>query len=136
MNLSTSDFIFIILEISDFEKIGSYFEKIGDGMMCVNGLSVYTYSSGSSYCNGWPSISIDECKVKCTRNEIPNTQCPRQGVNCVYALHNYWGCHLADATCKPIRGGDIKYTVLKKQGKSIRYLSVFVFPSFFLIFEP
>ena len=117
-----SNFITITLEISNFERIGSYFEKIGDGFKCGNGPSVYTYSGD---CNGWSGISLEECKDKCTRNEIPNTKCPRQGVECLYLLHNNWGCHLADYTCNPV--GGMEYTVLRKQGKRIHDLFVSVY---------
>ena len=98
-----------------FVAITTY-EKIGDGMRCENTTSSVITYTGSASCDGWKGISLEECKSKCTKNELPSSKCPRQGVECVYAGHSAWGCHLADATCKPINKDDSKYAYFKKKG--------------------
>ena len=78
------------------------YKKIGDGMTCGNDKSWYTYT-GKTYCDGWSGISLEECQAKCTRNEVPNAKCPRQGVKCkfVHYTHGTNWCHLADDTMQP-----------------------------------
>ena len=87
---------------------------MGDGMICANQLkSVYTYT-GTDVCDGWQGISLEECKAKCTNNEIPNDECPRKNVKCSFVQYNHnLGCHLADESCKPTKG-DSRYSLLGK----------------------
>ena len=87
-------------------------------MKCENNQSLYTYTA-NSFCDGWAGLSLKECKIKCTNNEVPNDKCPQK--DCAYVSHNSdWGCHLGDETCKPIKGGK-NYTLLRKEGKNICY---------------
>ena len=81
-------------------------------MICENAASVYT-AAGSS-CDGWKGITLEECKAKCTNNEVPNSECPRQSVKCAFVRYTRnWGCHLADDSCKPIQG-DARFMLFKK----------------------
>ena len=97
------------------------YKKIGDGMMCETGRkSVYTFSLTHG-CDGWQYISLADCKAKCTRNELPNSRCPRQGVKCAYVIYSpqttdqkEW-CYLADETCNPIKA-EKDSSIFKKQG--------------------
>ena len=74
---------------------------------CSDVKSYTTYITGSISCNGWAGISLDQCKEKCTNNEVPNDSCPRKGAKCAY-VHYYpatkW-CHLADDTCALVNKG-------------------------------
>ena len=107
-NLVTSNLILTSLEKTQYEELGN-------GTKCENEQSIYT-KSDQNYCNGWKGISLEECKTKCTINEVPNIQCLRQGVQCAYIQYNHdWGCQLADKTCNPIRA-DPKYNLIRKQG--------------------
>ena len=85
-------------------------------MTCGNDKSWYTYT-GKTYCDGWSGISLEECQAKCTRNEVPNAKCPRQGVKCrfVHYTHGTNWCHLADDTCNPVKGAS-RYTITMKEG--------------------
>ena len=92
------------------------YEKIGGNAECFDS-TLYTFT-GESYCDGWRGISLEECKAKCTNNEVPNSKCPRQHVRCSFVQHSSWGCHLADNTCEP-KVSKNSYTLLRKQGLSI-----------------
>lgn len=71
----------------------------------------------NSFCDGWTDLSLEECKVKCTNNEVPVDKCPQK--ECAYvSYHNKSGCHLGDITCKPIKGG-VGYILLRKEGENI-----------------
>ena len=97
------------------------YNKIGDGITCGNKKAYTTFICyGCKQCDGWSGISLEECQAKCSRNEVPNAKCPRQGVKCKYVHYNRaakW-CHLADSTCNPVKGAS-KYTVTRKNGKHI-----------------
>ena len=93
------------------------YKKIKGNMMCEKRSSVYT-SSGSS-CGGWKGLTMDKCKQKCTRNEVPNNNCPHK--KCAYIEYDNTKameriCHLADETCKPTRARTPHFTIVKKQG--------------------
>ena len=77
-----------------------------DKMICNDGKSYTTYTASKS-CNGWAGISLDECKQKCTNNEVPNDSCPGKGGQCKFVQYypNTKWCHLADASCVPIMKG-------------------------------
>ena len=88
-------------------------------MTCGNE-KAYTTFTGKSYCDGWSGISLEECQAKCSKNEVPNANCPRRGVKCKYVHYNRpskW-CHLADDTCNPVKGAN-KYTLTEKGGQYI-----------------
>ena len=92
------------------------YEEVGYDIACENSQAFTTYT-GSASCDGWKGISLEECKAKCSRNEVPNKACPRQGVECMYvAYKSTWGCHLADATCKPKKKDGSNYIYFKKEG--------------------
>ena len=89
------------------------YEKVGDKKECQ---SAYTYT-GNTKCDGWNGITLEECKVKCTNNEVPNDACPRQDVKCIYISYNYvtsW-CHLGDEACVPMKSQP-EGIVFKKRG--------------------
>ena len=66
--------------------------------------SVYTRIDGTD-CDGWMKMSLNECKEKCTKNEIPTT-CPDSNRNCSFIIWDDnpdwppgW-CQLADSSCE------------------------------------
>ena len=117
---------------SCFDLSLAEYHKVGDGgYECKDKLkSIYTYTA-LSYCDGWKDISLDECKKKCTNNEVPDERCPRQHAKCAYVQYyepTKW-CHLADKTCEPIKSAH-KNVLLKKPGLhiySIFYLASKIF---------
>lgn len=90
------------------------------GWKCSRSNSVYTYT-GRKSCDGWKGISLEDCKVKCELNELPNSDCllARRSHRCKYVYYNEsWGCHLANEDCKPINAGVAsKYSLLRKEEK-------------------
>ena len=73
-------------------------------MECASRKSLFTFTGGR-VCDGWKGISLEECKAKCTNNEVPNDKCPRQNVNCEFMQYYHptkW-CHLGDGSCKPTK---------------------------------
>ena len=89
-------------------------------MECASRKSLFTFTGGR-VCDGWKGISLEECKAKCTNNEVPNDKCPRQNVNCEFMQYYHptkW-CHLGDSTCKPTKKGNAHRTLLKKEGEEI-----------------
>ena len=83
-------------------------------MACASRKSLFTFTGGH-VCDGWKGISLEECKAKCTNNEVPNDKCPRQNVNCefVHYYHTTKWCHLGDSTCKPTRTNKLN-TLMRK----------------------
>ena len=80
------------------DGIGSYKRK------SCNEVSIYTRNKGS-HCDGWKNISLDKCKEKCRRNELPAT-CPQTSRNCSYVIWDNnpdwppgW-CQLSDDSCE------------------------------------
>ena len=95
------------------DSIGSYKRK------SCNEVSIYTRNI--RYCDGWNYISLDKCKEKCRRNELPAT-CPQTTRNCSYVIWDNnpdwppgW-CQLSDDSCEnenPNEGSEkmLKYSM-------------------------
>ena len=86
-------------------------------MRCEKRSSLYT-SNGNS-CDGWSGLTMDQCKGKCTKNEVPDTSCSPE--KCAYVEYDKTiatesMCHLADGTCKPIRAKTSFSKIVKKAG--------------------
>ena len=81
-------------------------------------------------CDGWPNMSLEDCKLKCSKNEIPN-ECNGNPNNSSFCKYVIWDanpyfppgwCQLADRPCKasnvmaPRYGGTTE--IWKKQTKT------------------
>ena len=70
-----------------------------ENMTCKPGTDLYTYS-GTSECDGWSDISLEDCKLKCLKNEMPeNCTPPKPYPEChliMYVPSTRW-CHLGES---------------------------------------
>ena len=72
------------------------------GKKKCNHSALYTYT-GDSKCDGWRNTTLQGCKDKCSRNDVPSGCTHIVDKQCRYAQWNPSGwCHLADKTCKII----------------------------------
>ena len=83
--------------------------------------SIYTRNVHYNGCDGWGETSLEECKQKCTNNEIPDG-CPEKNVICKYVQwdDNPWSppgwCQLADDSCL-LKDATLTHQIWRKSGK-------------------
>ena len=70
------------------------YDRIGNNLVCTNAALT------SNRCDTWYRISEEDCKMKCSRNELAGSNCNKR--ECVYARYDMKSknCYLRDKNCK------------------------------------
>ena len=99
------------------------FVKFGNGEHTCSENSIYTRRLNTK-CNGWGKTSLENCKMKCKNNDIPN-DCSISKEVCEYVIwsrsedHLPGYCQLANKNCKTRKSKNNDITMLKLIGKII-----------------
>ena len=84
-----------------------HYEMKIKGKTCDNS-SIYTHDSEEDGCDGWVQISLEDCKLKCDANTVPDGCIGRTEPNktCKFVIwhenpdHFSGRCYLADDSCQ------------------------------------
>ena len=99
------------------------FEPFRNGEYTCSEKSIYTRFN-TTKCDGWGKTSLEECKQKCMKNEIPS-DCSRNKEICQYVIwveNEDWHpgyCQLANRNCKATKPNINDITILRMIGKII-----------------
>ena len=100
---------------------------MANGLICTSD-TVQTFNVSNPDCDGFPYLSLQECKDKCTDNEMPKG-CKKENIECKYVI---WQpqisqrprhCHLADDNCFRVdRPQNMAYQMWEKiEGENLNF---------------
>ena len=99
------------------------------GKNCDN-TSIYTHDSEKDGCDGWVQISLEDCKLKCDANAVPDGCIGRTEPNktCKFVIwhenpdHFSGRCYLADDSCQIQNSNNKDVQVWEASGKKCKLI--------------
>jgi len=109
-----------------FKQCRNQFETVAEGSkVACSANSTYTAQHNIQGCDGWQSVTLDDCKQKCLDNEIPAGCSNTNNDVCKYVVwddnrhHGGW-CQLANENCELVEAIDSDVTILKVNGPNVQ----------------